>query len=369
MSSTRVRPIRPDPSVGAASDAPKTDQPPFNVRHVAPRCYEWRMPQAPEHLLLPRSFNVRRSELTCPASSPKMMTKAAASGADEVILDLEDAVALSQKESARASLIEALPNLAFGDTLRAWRCNAIQTRWCHRDIVDVVEQVGRHLDVLVVPKVESAGDVHFIDRLLTQAELAAALPVGKIRVEVLIESASGLLAAPEIARASTRLDSLIFGIADYAGDLGMKDFRDAPYATFAHARQSLIVAARAAGIHAIDGVTVKFRDLEQVAADADAGSRMGFDGKWAIHPSHLEPIHRAYTPTRAELERASALFEAYRRADVEGGVGAIAFEDEMVDAASLRPEWRKLSIGRRVGLIDAEGRLRDPANGSASDEA
>lgn len=329
----------------------------WTVGHAAGACYDRRMSQAPAQLLLPRTFSVRRSELTCPASSPKMMAKAAASGADEVILDLEDAVAVSQKEAAREELIRVLPELDFGATIRAWRCNGIQTRWCHRDIVDVVEQIGAHLDVLVVPKVESVGDVHFIDRLLTQAELAAELPVGKIRVEVLIESAQGLLAAPDIARASSRLESLIFGIADFAGDLGMKDFRDAPYATFAHARQSMIVAARAAGICAIDAVTVRFRDLEQVASDAEEGSRLGFDGKWAIHPSHLEPIHRAYTPSRDELERASAIFEAYRRADVEGGVGAIAYGDEMVDAASLRPEWRKLSIGRRVGLIDAEGRL------------
>lgn len=316
------------------------------------------MSQAPSQLQLPRSFSVRRSELTCPASSPKMMAKAAASGADEVILDLEDAVAVSQKEAARAALIEALPTLPFAEgTLRAWRCNGVQTGWCHRDIVQVVEAAGAFVDVLVVPKVEGAADVHFIDRLLTQAELNAGLPVGKIRVEVLIESARGVLEVGAIAQASRRLDSLIFGVADYAGDVGARDFRDAPYAAFSHARQQLLIAARAAGLCAIDGVTVRFRDLEQVRSDAEGGAQMGFDGKWAIHPTHLEPIHRAYTPSREELERAVGIFEAYRKADVEDGMGAIVVGDEMVDAASLRVEWRKLSIGRRAGLVDAEGRL------------
>lgn len=286
-----------------------------------------------------------------------MMAKAAASGADEVILDLEDAVAVSQKDAARAALIEALPNLSFGGAIRAWRCNGVQTGWCYRDIVQVVEAAGAFVDVLVVPKVERAADVHFIDRLLTQAELNAGLPPGKIRVEVLIESARGLLEVGEIAQASPRLDSLIFGVADYAGDVGAKNFRDAPYARFAHARQQLLIAARAAGLCAIDGVTVRFRDLDQVASDAEEGALMGFDGKWAIHPTHLAPIHRAYTPGREELERAVALFEAYRKADVEAGRGAIVVGDEMVDAASLRVEWRKLSIARRAGLVDDENRL------------
>ena len=315
------------------------------------------MPAPPVQLTLPRDFQVRRSELTCPASSAKMMHKAAASGADEVILDLEDAVAVSQKDAARRTLVETLPTLDFKGALRAFRCNGLQTRWCYRDIVEVVEAVGAHVDVLVVPKVDSPADVHFVDRLLTQVEQAAELPVGRIRLEVLIESARGLLAAEQIAQASPRLDSLIFGIADYAGDVGARDFRDAPYARFDHARSHLLAAARAAGLNAIDGVTVQFRDLARVEGDARDGAAMGFDGKWAIHPSHLAPIHGAYTPDRAELERAVALLEAYRKADVEAGAGAIVFGEEMVDAASLRVEWRKLAVARRAGLIDASGRL------------
>jgi citrate lyase subunit beta/citryl-CoA lyase len=309
-------------------------------------------------LTLPRDFQVRRSELTCPASSLKMMAKAAASDADEVILDLEDAVAVSQKAAARATLVEALRTLDFGGKVRAFRVNGPQTPWCYRDLVDVVEAAGRHVDVVVVPKVDGPEDVHFVDRLLTQVERASGLPVGRIRLEVLLESARGVLAAERIAGASGRLASLVFGIADYAGDVGARDFKDAPYERFAYARSHLVAAARAAGLNAIDAVTVQFRDLGRVEADARAGAALGFDGKWAIHPSHLAPIHAAYTPTREELTRALALLEAYRRADVEAGSGAIVFGEEMVDAASLRVEWRKLAVARRAGLLDENDRLR-----------
>jgi citrate lyase subunit beta/citryl-CoA lyase len=286
-----------------------------------------------------------------------MMAKAAASAADEVILDLEDAVAVSQKAEARRTVVEALRTLDFGGKVRAFRCNGLRTPWCYRDIIEVVEAVGRQVDVLVVPKVDGPEDVHFVDTLLTQVERAADLPVGRIRLEVLLESAKGVLAAERIAQASPRLASLIFGLADYAGDVGARGYRDAPYERFLWARSQLVAAARAAGLNAIDGVTVQFKDLERVRAEAEAGADLGFDGKWAIHPSHLGPIHAAYTPSRPELERALGILEAYRKADVEQGTGAIVYGDEMVDAASLRVEWRKLAVARRAGLLDAQDRL------------
>jgi citrate lyase subunit beta/citryl-CoA lyase len=319
------------------------------------------MAAPPPQLTVPRDFQVRRTELTCPAHSLKMMAKAAASEADEVILDLEDAVAVSQKVEARSTLVEALTRLDFGGKVRAFRANGLRTPYFYRDVIEVVERAGRQVDVLVVPKVDGPEDVQFADRLLTQVEMASGLPVGRIRLEVLIESARGLLAAERIAFASPRLDSLIFGIADYAGDVGARDFKDAPYERFHHPRSHLLAAARAAGLNAIDAVTVQFRDTERVAADARAGAALGFDGKWAIHPSHLMPIHRAYTPTREELERALALLSAYQKADVEQGSGAIVFAEEMVDAASLRVEWRKLAVARRAGLLDAQDNLVEEA--------
>lgn len=300
---------------------------------------------------LAREPQVRRSELTCPAHSLPMMAKAAASGADEVILDLEDACAVSQKIAARETLVEALNTLDFRGKIRAFRPNNLRTRFFYRDLIEVVEAAGRNLDVVVVPKVYSAADVLFVDRLLSQIEENCNLPPGRIKLEVLIESAKALLRAEEIAACCPRMASLVFGIADYAGDTGAKELSRGQFQIFHYPKSHLIAAARAAGIAAIDNVTVHFRDLDQVRADAEAGAQLGFDGKWAIHPSHVEIIHAAYTPTRAELDRALAILDAYGKADVEEGRGAIVFGDEMVDAATLRVEQQKIAIGRRAGLI------------------
>ncbi|MBS2029172.1 MAG: CoA ester lyase [Deltaproteobacteria bacterium] len=305
-----------------------------------------------QQLTVARPFEVRRSELTCPGHSARMMQKAAASGADEVIFDLEDAVAVSMKAAARASVIEALNTLSFGSTVRAYRVNGVRTAWCYRDVVDVLEAAGQNVDVLVVPKVEAPDEVQFIDHLLSGIEQAKGFAPGRIKLEALIESARGLLAAREIAAASPRMASLIFGIADYAGDVGAKGFAEQPYAAFHYPRAHVVAAARAAGIAAIDAVTVQFKDLARVAQDAADGAQLGFDGKWAIHPSHLAPIHAAYTPTRAEIDRARQVMEAYAKADVQHGLGAIVLGDEMVDAASLRVEWKKLAVARKAGLVD-----------------
>lgn len=314
-------------------------------------------PKTYDQLVIAREFQVRRSELTCPAHSLKMMAKAAASGADEVILDLEDACAVSQKVAARATLIQALTTLDFKGKIRAFRPNNIRTRFFYRDLIEVVEAAGRNLDAVVVPKVYTAEDVLFVDRLLSQIEENCGLAPGRIKLEVLIESAKALLRAEEIAACSPRMASLIFGIADYAGDTGAKELTRGQFQTFHYPKSHLIAAARAAGIAAIDNVTVQFKDLAQVGKDAEDGAQLGFDGKWAIHPSHVEVIHQAYTPTREELARALAILDAYRRADVEAGQGAIVFEDEMVDAATLRVEWKKIAIARQAGLVTHDGAL------------
>lgn len=280
------------------------------------------------------------------------MEKAAASEADEVIFDLEDACAATSKEAARGAVAQALLELAFtGGKVRAYRVNGVDTPWCYRDLVEVLEVAGDHVDAVVVPKVRSAADVHFVDRLVTQIESAKRLPPGRIRLEVLIETAGAVLEAKEIARASPRLDSLIFGVADYAGDLGMRDFRDDQAALFAYPRAHLLAAARAAGLDAIDGVTVQLKNPGRVEADARAAARLGFDGKWAIHPAQLGAIHAAFTPDPAEIERAAHLVEAYARAGREAGLGAALIDGEMVDAATIKVEERKLAIARKAGRL------------------
>ena len=280
-----------------------------------------------------------------------MMAKAAASEADEVIFDLEDACALSQKVAARKSVIEALNTLTFtGDKVRAYRVNGVETHWCYRDLVEVLEAAGKNVDVVVVPKVRSADDVRFVDRLIGQIERASGLQPGRIRLEVLIETARGLLHAEEISLASPRMASLIFGVADFAGELGAGDFREDADRLFYYPRMHLLTAARAAGIDAIDSVTVQFKDLDQLERDATNAAKLGFDGKWAIHPSQLPAINDAFTPTHEEIAKAQQIVEAYAKAD-RSGLGAIVYGDEMVDAATLKVEEKRLAVARRAGLI------------------
>lgn len=281
-----------------------------------------------------------------------MMEKAAASDADEVIFDLEDACATTQKDAARSEVARAFRELKFTNgKVRAYRINGVDTPWCYRDLVDVLEAAGARVDAVVVPKVKTASDVQFVDKLVSQLEWAKRLAVGRIRLEVLIETAGALVNVAEIARSSPRLDSLIFGVADFAGDLGSKDFKADRGGLFAHARAQLLIAARAAGLDAIDSVTVQYKDPEQVETDARSAARLGFDGKWAIHPDQLGPIHAAFTPAQDEIERALKITEAYKKADREQGLGAINVDDEMVDAATVKVEERKLAVARKAGKL------------------
>ncbi len=310
-----------------------------------------------QQLVIARQFSVRRTELTCPAHSLKMMSKAAASTADEVILDLEDSCAVSQKVEARKTLVEALTTLDFKGKIRAFRPNSVRTRFFYRDVIDVVEQAGQFVDVLVLPKALGPEDVLFADRLLSQIEEAVGLPHGRIKIEALIESASGVLKAEQIAACTPRMAGLIFGIADYAGDIGAKELTGEQFQVYHYPKAHTIAAARAAGIDVVDNVTLQFKDLDQCRRDSQKASQMGFDGKWAIHPSQVDVINEVFTPSGKELERALAILDAYRRADVEAGQGAIVFGDEMVDAATLRVEWKKIAVARRAGLVDENDRM------------
>lgn len=296
-----------------------------------------------------RDFPVRRSELACPADSLKMMAKAAASDADEVIFDLEDGCALSQKEAARPTLIEALKTLDFHGKIRAFRPNGIHTRFFYRDVIDVVEAAGRYIDVMVLPKIHEATDILFADRLLTQIEQNMGLEAGRIKLEALIESAKGVLHTEQIAAASARLKSLIFGVADYAGDIGAHTPVQDQFALYQYPKAKTVAAARAAGIQVIDGVTLQFRNLAQCEHDSRAALEMGFDGKWAIHPDQVTVINRIFTPSPEEITRATEILELYQKANYSG-TGVIVYQDEMVDGASLHGEWRKLAIAKKLGL-------------------
>ncbi|WIG61930.1 MAG: hypothetical protein OJF49_004679 [Ktedonobacterales bacterium] len=293
---------------------------------------------------------IRRSELTCPGHSLKMMTKAAGMPADQVIFDLEDACALSQKVAARATVIEALRTLDFGGKIRAFRPNGLHTKFFYRDLIDIVEAAGHYLDCVVIPKVNAPEDVLFVGRLLTQVEENMGLPVGRIRIEALIESADAVLHAEHIAKATPRLSGLIFGLVDFAGDIGAKELGAEQFFYYNYAKAKTLTAARAAGITCVDGVTLAIRDLEACRRDAAMAARMGFDGKWAIHPAQVEIINTAFTPTADEIAQAQRIVAAYEQADVEHGLGAIVLDDQMIDAAQLRVERKRLAIARKVGL-------------------
>lgn len=300
---------------------------------------------------LMRETLIRRSELTCPGHSLRMMTKAAASDADQVIFDLEDACAISQKEGARKTVVEALTSLDFGQRIRSYRPNGPDTRFFYRDIIEVVEVAGQSLDCIVLPKVNGPEDVIFADRLLTQIELCMGFQVGRIMLEALIETAEAVLHAEAIAKASPRLSGLIFGLVDYAGDIGAKELGAQQFFYYNYAKAKVITAARAAGITAMDGVTLAIKDMDACKRDSDMAARMGFDGKWAVYPPQVAVINAAFTPTHDEIARAQRILDAYASADTEQGVGAIVIEDEMIDAATLRVEEKRLAIARRAGLL------------------
>ncbi len=279
-----------------------------------------------------------------------MMAKAAASAADQVVFDLEDAVPVSQKVAARQTVIEALRTLEFGGKIRAFRPNGITTKFFYRDLIEVVEAAGAHVDVVVLAKVRTSADVLFADRLLTQIEETVGLTVGRIQLEALIESAQAVLHAEAIANSTSRLGGLIFGLLDLAGDIGAKETGAEQFFYHNYAKAKTVIAAKAAGITAVDGITPAIRDPEACRRDAEMASRMGFDGKWAIHPSQIEIINAAFTPTPEEIARAERILRAYE-ADAAAGRGALVVDDQMVDAATLRVEERTLALARKAGLL------------------
>jgi citrate lyase subunit beta / citryl-CoA lyase len=294
---------------------------------------------------------VRRSELICPGSSPKMMANAAASDADEVIFDLEDGCAVSQKVAARQMVIEALRTLDFGGKIRAYRVNSLATPWCYRDVIEVVEAAGAFIDVMILPKIDDAADVLFFDRLLAQIEVNTGLVVGDIKLEALIESAKGVLHAEAIANSTPRLSGLIFGLVDFAGDIGAQEVGAEQFFYYNYAKAKIVAAARAAVLTVLDGVTLAVREPEACQRDSEMAARMGFDGKWAIHPTQVPVINSAFTPTTEQITRARKVIAAYDEADISHGAGAIVVDDEMVDAATLRVERKRLEIARMAGLL------------------
>lgn len=296
---------------------------------------------------------LRRSELAVPASNDNMLDKAAGCGADLVFLDLEDAVPPAFKEESRAKAISALKDLDWGRTERAVRINGLDTQWCHDDLIEVVTRAGENLDTIIIPKARTARDVWWVDVLLTQLEAKLGLS-NHIRLEVLIEEVEGLANAEEIAVASPRLDALIFGVGDFSLSQGARvDTNFVPVGEYPgdfwhYARNKVIVAARIAGIDAIDAPYPDYRDLTGYERDARRASLLGYTGKWAIHPDQVPVANRVYSPTAEEIARAEGNIAAYREAESKGR-GAVGVNGVLVDAAHVKMALETLA---RVDLIN-----------------
>ncbi|WP_368680265.1 CoA ester lyase (plasmid) [Rhodococcus opacus] len=282
----------------------------------------------------------RRSELATPATNDRMFARAAASAADLVFLDLEDAVAPAFREEARGKAVRALNDHDWGSTVRAVRINGIDTRWAYGDIIEVLTGARENLDTIIVPKVTSARDVWWVDVLLTQVEETLGLSK-PVRLEVLIEDVAGVANAESIATASPRLDALIFGAGDLSVSQGARvdtNFkpRDSYPGDFWHyARMKVLTAARIGGVLAIDAPYPDFRDGDGYANDARHAASLGFSGKWAIHPSQIDIANEIFSPTEEEIQRATRNLEAYREAEARG-LGATSVDGQLVDAAHVK---------------------------------
>ncbi|HMV32342.1 MAG TPA: CoA ester lyase [Gemmatimonadales bacterium] len=290
----------------------------------------------------PARPRLQRSELAVPGSNPAMFEKALTCAADYVFLDLEDAVAPADKEQARRNVIEALLTLDWrghGKTICV-RVNGIDTHYYYRDMVDVIEQAGHRLDVVLVPKVGVPGDVYLTDALLTQIEVARGIP-HRIGIDVLIETALGMANVEAIAQSSKRLETMHFGVADYAASMRARTVNigglnpDYPGDQWHASLTRMIVACRAYGLRPVDGPFGDFKDPEGYLLAARRGAALGIEGKWAIHPSQIELANQVFSPPEAEVLRARRILEALEQAAREGK-GAAQLDGKMIDAASAR---------------------------------
>ena len=304
---------------------------------------------------------LRRSVLSVPGSSDKMISKGLNLQADEIMLDLEDGVALEEKEGARSKIIRAFKEHDWGNRVRAYRINGLDTPFAYRDLIDVVGQAGESIDVIVIPKVERAAEVQSVAMLLSQIEMNLDLNK-KIGLEASIETALGMLNVKEIAFASPRLETLVFGIADYGASLtmpnsGISGHGDAEEQYPGHRWQfpmsRMVMAAKAAGLEAIDAPYGDFKNRDGLIRSCQIAASLGYDGKWAIHPDQLEIINETFTPSGEDIDRARQILHAYEEAKASGA-GATAVDGKMVDGASIRLARVTYEHARRLGLVEED---------------
>jgi len=300
---------------------------------------------------------LHRSELAVPGTNVRAMEKAPGLGADLVFLDLEDAVAPDDKLAARANVIEALLGQDWSSGAVSVRINGLDTHWCYRDVVDVVEQAGHVLDTVLVPKVGSPSDVEFVATLLDQIEQAKGWDPGRIAIHILIETARGMANVEAISRARPdRLEAMVFGVADYAASVQARTTNiggaNPAYSVLTDpledgSRQThwgdqwhfgisrMVAACRAEGLRPIDGPFGDLNDADGYRSAARRAAALGCEGKWAIHPSQIELANEVFTPSEAEVDRARRILQAMEDGAKEGK-GAVSLDGRLIDAASIR---------------------------------
>jgi len=307
------------------------------------------------HVIEQARARLNRSELAVPGSQPDLFAKAAESDADVIFLDLEDAVAPDEKVQARKNIIAALNDMDWGDKTMSIRINGLDTHYMYRDVVDIVEQAGERLDLVMVPKVGTAADVYAVDMLLTQIEDAMAYKKC-IGLEHIIETALGMQNVTEIAAASKRNESLHFGVADYAASTRARitviGGVNPDYAVLTDAEEGrdrqvhwgdmwhyalarMVVACRANGLRPVDGPFGDFKDPDGYRAAAKRAAVLGCEGKWAIHPSQIDLANEVMSPSKEEVTKAQRILEAMAEAE-KAGKGAVSLDGRLIDYASIR---------------------------------
>ena len=314
---------------------------------------------------------LHRSELAVPGCNVRMLERAPELGADIVMLDLEDAVAPDDKEQSRANVIDALRDLDWSRCSVSVRINGLDTHYCYRDIVDVVEAAGEHIDTILIPKVAGAGDVHLVATLLSQIEAAKGI-TRQIGISVLIETAAGMVKVDEIAAACPeRMEAMVFGVADYAASIQSHTTSiggiDSNYAVADHLGDQwhyplsrIAVTCRAHGLRPVDGPFGDFTDPEGYLASARRAAVLGYEGKWAIHPSQIELANQVFTPDDHIVDKTHRIIAAMKEAAAQGK-GAVSLDGRLIDAASIRMAQNLLAKLEQIEALQTHSPRRNGA--------
>jgi citrate lyase subunit beta / citryl-CoA lyase len=296
--------------------------------------------------------------MAVPGSSPRFLEKAQSLDSDQVFLDLEDSVAPLAKPGARTAIVDALNHGNWGNRTRVVRVNDVGTQWAYRDVISVVEEAGANLDCIMLPKVQTAAEVAWLDLLLTQIEKEIGLDVGRIGIEAQIENAQGLVNVDEIAAASPRLESIIFGPADFMASINMRSLvvgeqpPGYPADAYHYVLMRILMAARTNGLQAIDGPYGRVKDDDGYRRSAERSSALGFDGKWVLHPNQLAIANEVYAPSQEVYDEAELILDAYEyfTSSAGGQLGAVMLGDQMIDEASRKMALAVAGQGRAAGL-------------------